>query len=64
MTLNESIVETAALAWFADLGYTIAHVPHLADAGGTLTRPLCPAISASLRFPRVEEVRPHLASPS
>lgn len=30
MTLNESIVEAAALEWFADLGYTIAHGPHLA----------------------------------
>ena len=30
MSLNESIVEEAALNWFAELGYTIAHAPHLA----------------------------------
>ena len=28
--LNESIVEDAALAWFAGLGYAIGHGPHLA----------------------------------
>ena len=28
--LNESIVEDAALAWFAELGYAIGHGPHLA----------------------------------
>lgn len=28
--LNESIVEEAALSWFAELGYTVAHGPHLA----------------------------------
>lgn len=30
MSLNESIVEDAALSWFTDLGYTVAHGPHLA----------------------------------
>lgn len=30
MALDESIVEDAALAWFAELGYAIAHGPHLA----------------------------------
>jgi type I restriction enzyme, R subunit len=30
MSLNESIVEDAALAWFSDLGYTTAHGPSLA----------------------------------
>src|SRR5205823_13066949 len=30
MTLNESIVEDAALSWFKELGYSVAHAPHLA----------------------------------
>ncbi len=30
MSLNESIVESAALDWFAGLGYAVAHGPHLA----------------------------------
>ena len=30
MTLNESIVEDAALTWFGDLGYAVGHGPHLA----------------------------------
>jgi type I restriction enzyme R subunit len=30
MTLNESIVEDAALEWFGEMGYTIGHGPHLA----------------------------------
>ncbi|MBA3708083.1 MAG: hypothetical protein H0W83_04570, partial [Planctomycetes bacterium] len=30
MTLNESIVEDAALTWFNDLGYQIGHGPQLA----------------------------------
>lgn len=30
MNLNESIVEDAALAWFGELGYALAHGPHLA----------------------------------
>jgi type I restriction enzyme, R subunit len=30
MTLNESTVERAALSWFHELGYTVAHGPHLA----------------------------------
>lgn len=30
MSLNESIVEEAALSWFGDLGYAIGHGPHLA----------------------------------
>jgi len=29
-TLNESIVEDAALSWFGELGYAIGHGPHLA----------------------------------
>ncbi len=37
-TLNESIVEDAALDWFGELGYAVGHGPHLAPgehAGGT-----------------------------
>ncbi|WP_310570269.1 type I restriction endonuclease subunit R [Gemmatimonas sp.] len=30
MTLNEAIVEEAALAWFGELGYAIGHGPHIA----------------------------------
>jgi hypothetical protein len=30
MRLSESIVEHAALKWFGELGYTVAHAPHLA----------------------------------
>jgi len=30
MSLNESIVEDAALEWFGELGYTLGHGPHLA----------------------------------
>jgi len=30
MTLNESIVEDAALEWFGELGYAVGHGPHLA----------------------------------
>ncbi len=29
-SLDESTVETAALSWFADLNYAVAHAPHLA----------------------------------
>lgn len=30
MTLNESIVEDAALAWFRELGYVVGHGPDMA----------------------------------
>ena len=30
MSLNESHVEEAALAWFAELGYAVGHGPHIA----------------------------------
>ena len=29
MSLNESIVEDAALEWFRELGYAVGHGPHL-----------------------------------
>ena len=44
MSLNESIVEEAALTWFGELGYAVGHGPQLAPgehAGSTLT----PALS-------------------
>ena len=30
MSFNESIAEHAALEWFGELGYAVAHGPHLA----------------------------------
>ena len=30
MTLNESVVEDAALTWFGELGYAVGHGPELA----------------------------------
>ena len=30
MSLNESIVEDAALEWFGELGYAVEHGPHMA----------------------------------
>lgn len=30
MSLNESIVEDAALEWFGELGFRVDHGPHLA----------------------------------
>jgi hypothetical protein len=30
MTLNESIVEDAALEWLGELGYAVGHGPHIA----------------------------------
>jgi type I restriction enzyme R subunit len=32
MSLNESTVEDAALAWFAELGYELGHGPHIAPS--------------------------------
>jgi hypothetical protein len=48
MSLNESIVENAALEWFGELGYAVGYGPHLAPgehAEGTLT----PALSQGER---------------
>ena len=33
MSLNESVVEDAALEWFGELGYAVGHGPQLAPAG-------------------------------
>ena len=30
MSINESVVEEAALTWFAERGYAVAHGPHIA----------------------------------
>ena len=30
MTINESIVEDAAIEWFGELGYAVGHGPHIA----------------------------------
>jgi type I restriction enzyme, R subunit len=30
VSLSKSVVEDAALSWFRELGYTVAHAPHLA----------------------------------
>lgn len=38
MSLNESIVEDAALAWFGELGYAIAHGPELAPGEAAAER--------------------------
>ena len=38
MSLNESIVEDAALSWFAELGYTIGHGPHMAPGEAAAER--------------------------
>jgi type I restriction enzyme R subunit len=35
MYLNESTVEDAALTWFGELGYAVAHGPHLAPGEPT-----------------------------
>jgi len=40
MTLNESIVEDAALVWFRELGYAVAHGPHLAPGEPAAERDL------------------------
>ena len=56
MSLNESIVEDAALEWFGELGYAVGHGPQLAPgehAEGTLT----PALSQGERGKEREAVR-------
>ncbi len=40
MTLNQSLVEEAARAWFAELGYARAHRPQLAFLTHSLTHSL------------------------
>jgi hypothetical protein len=38
MSLNESIVEDAALEWFGELGYAVGHGPHLAPGAPAAER--------------------------
>jgi type I restriction enzyme R subunit len=38
MSLNESIVEDAALEWFGELGYAVGHGPHLAPGEPVVER--------------------------
>ena len=38
MTLNESIVEDAALEWFGELGYAIGHGPYIAPGEAAAER--------------------------
>jgi hypothetical protein len=38
MSLNESIIEDAALEWFGELGYAVGHGPHLAPSEPTAER--------------------------
>jgi len=33
MSLNEAIVEDAALSWFGELGYAVGHGPNIAPGG-------------------------------
>ena len=40
MALNESHVEEAALTWFGELGYAIAHGPHMAPGESASERDL------------------------
>ncbi len=56
MSLNESIVEDAALEWFGELGYAVGHGPHLAPgeyAKGTLN----PAFSQREKEEEREAIR-------
>jgi type I restriction enzyme, R subunit len=38
MSLNESIVEDAALEWFGELGYAVGHGPHRAPGEAAAER--------------------------
>jgi len=38
VTLNEFIVEDAALTWFGELGYAVGHGPHLTPGEPTAER--------------------------
>ncbi len=40
MSLNESIVEDAALEWFRELSYAVGHGPHLAPGEPSAERDL------------------------
>ena len=40
MSLNESVVEVAALEWFEELGFAVGHGPHLAPGEPAAEREL------------------------
>ena len=44
MSLNESIVEDAALEWFGELGYAVGHGPHQSRTLATLRDTLPPKL--------------------
>ncbi len=50
MSLNESHVEAAALDWFQELGYAIAHGPRLSTQHDTLLSKL---LSGELRLEEI-----------
>jgi len=64
MSLNESIVEAAALEWFGELGYAVGHGPHIApgepaaerDSFGEVVQPRCTR-TLTRPLPRGEEMR-------
>ena len=44
MSLNEAIVEDAALTWFGELGYAVGHGPHPSRTLATLRDTLLPKL--------------------
>ena len=63
MSLNESIVEEAALEWFKELGYGIGHGPHMAPGEPRATRRGQPAgcCSRRERAARTDDAAPILS---
>ena len=59
MSLNESIVEDAALEWFGELGYAVGHGPHLAPGEPAAERD---SFSEVVLVGRLREVIPRLNS--
>jgi len=39
VTLNESLIENAALTWFGELGYAIGHGPNIAPGEPAAAEP-------------------------
>ena len=63
--LNESIVEDAALTWFGELGYAIAHGPHMAPGEPAAERDsFADVVLGRLRRPSGvnQAINPHLAT--
>jgi len=59
--LNESAVETAALEWFADLGYSTTHGPHIAPGElATERNSFCDVILAERLSDAVQRLNPQL----